>query len=115
MLGNGKLGFGIGIQAAVAIQVVGGDVGQNGHVGLEAGAVLELVARNLQYINVSVGLEQQPARTNADVPAHLHVGSGLPQDVAKPSRGGGLSVASGNCSYFGIARAVAVKPFYVGP
>ena len=115
MLGNGKLGFGVGLKAAVAIQVVWGDVGQNGHVGLEAGAVFELVARNLQYINVGVGLEQKPARTNANVPTHLHVGSGLPQNVAKPSRGGGLSVASGNCSYFGITWAVAVKPFYVGP
>ena len=70
-------------KAVIAVEMVGGDVGQNGHVGLEAGAVLKLVARNLQHINICVGLEQKPARTNANVPAHLHVGSGLPQDVAE--------------------------------
>ena len=88
------LGVGILLHGVVIVQVVGGQVGEHGHVGAE-GHGHQLEGGQLHHDHV---IRRHAAHVGqqglADVAAHVDVEPGLFQKLADEGGGGGLAVAS---------------------
>jgi hypothetical protein len=60
----------VAVHAAMAVEVVGRDVEENGDVEARRRAQLELVARHLEHVGAVLALPRQRERGHADVAAH---------------------------------------------
>ena len=90
------LGSDIALHAAVAVEVVGADVGQDGDVGGEGGGQVELVAGDLDDIGCDLGGGRQGQDADADIAADGDLHAGLFQDPADQGRGRRLAVGAGD-------------------
>jgi hypothetical protein len=87
----------IGLEGGVSVQVVGGEVEPDRHLGAEAGNALELEARHLD--REDRGLRRALDETDEgrpDVPAHAHVHARLPQHRAESGGRGRLALGPGD-------------------
>ena len=102
------LHVGVVFNGAVAVDVVGGDVQEYAHGGLQRRRQVDLERRHLNDVETNVfvlALQARPRRADgrlqrqdgaADVTAHLHVVAGLAQDVGNKRRRRRFAVGAGD-------------------
>ena len=96
---------------AVAVEVVGGDVENHGHVGLEAVHVVELETAEFHHIHRVRVAGHLPCQAFSHIAGQGGVDAGAPQDVVGEQGGGGLAVAAGYAHHLGVG--VAAGEFYL--
>ncbi len=97
VLEDPRLGQHVGVEAVVAVEMVGRDVEDDGDFGMEALDALELEAGDLQHVvGVRGRIRNQRDGGRADVAAHQHLVSAHADDFAGQRRGGGLAVGAGD-------------------
>ena len=89
----------------VAVQMVRGDVGDNGDVGPEGIAAVELEAADFQHVVVVLLGCHLKGVALADVAAKAHVEACVLQQVVDERGGGGLAVGTGYADLFGVVVA----------
>src|SRR5690606_27584603 len=94
VLEDPPLGRDIALHAAVAVQVVGRDIGQDGDVGGEAGGQVQLIAGDLDDIDLDLGGRRQGQDADAEIAADGDLEPGLFQHPADQGGGGGLAVGA---------------------
>jgi hypothetical protein len=90
------LGRDVAVEAAVAIEMVGADVEEDGDVEADRQGEVELIGRQLQHVGPVRAQRFQRQGRGADVAADLRLEPGGLQDVPDQCRGGGLAVGAGD-------------------
>ena len=90
----------------VAVEVVGGDVGDDGDVRPEVVGVVQLEAADLQHVVVVLLGRDLQGVALADVAAQARVETGLPEEVVDQGGGGRLAVRAGHAD---LLRAVVAR------
>jgi len=96
-LGEPRLRLAVALERAVAVEVVGRQVQQQCHVGVERARVLELEARQLGD-HPRVAPAHERAQRRADVPAHAGGEAARLQHLADERGGGALAVRAGDAA-----------------
>ena len=91
-----SLGGDIALHAAVPVQVIGRDVGQDRHVGREAVGQVQLIGRGLDHIDGVGRRLRQGQHADAYVAADMDGETRLLQHPADQGGGGGLAVGAGD-------------------
>ena len=95
-----RLGIGIGVEIAIAVEMVGGDIEQRRDIAGEAEGEIDLVARQLQNIDATpmlIGQQRRlPEDRQADIAAHP-CGNPCPgQQMMHQHGGGGFAIGAGD-------------------
>jgi len=87
----------VGLEAVVAVEVVGGDVEDDGDAGVELIGGFELEAGDLEDVDrLGGGFGDELDDGQADVAADLGGDTGFAEDLAEEGGGGGLAVGAGD-------------------
>ena len=81
-----RLDGGVVLQRAVAVEMIGRDVGEHRHVGHETGRELDLIGRDFQHIDRLGARRIEFQHGLADIAADLHVEAAGGQDVPDQAR-----------------------------
>ena len=114
---NTRLGCGIGLHAAVPVQVVLGDVEHHGRRGLKALQPVELKAGQLQHPGLGQIERINPGaqrieQGGANIACHGHADACVLQQFAGQRCDGGFAVGTGNCQHLGrvaVGRSHALQ------
>ena len=91
-----RLGIGIGVEIAIAVEMVGGDVEQRRDITGEAEGEIDLIARQFEHIDAAIGKGRLPQDRQADIAAHP-CGNPCPaQQMMHQHGGGGFAIGAGD-------------------
>ena len=91
-----RLGGDIALETVVAVEMVGRDVEQDGHVGVDPLGQVDLVARQFEHIDAACGQRLLFEDRLADIAAHQRGNARLREQVIGQRGGGRLAVGSGD-------------------
>ena len=91
-----RLGGRIGFERAMAVEMVGRDVEQDGDVAIEAEGQVDLVAAEFEDINAVFRERLLRQDGQADVAAEAGVAAGVGENMVDESGGGGFAVGAGD-------------------
>ena len=91
----------IPLHPAVSLQMIGAHIGQDGHIGREAGRQVQLIARDLDHIDRARRRSRKRQHADADVAADVNGHPRLFQHPADEGRGGRLAVGAGDGDHLG--------------
>ena len=98
-----RLGIGISFDPVITVEMIRGDVEENGDVAVEAVGEIDLVGRKLEHIDPVLGERLLAQDRVADIAGHRRRQPGGPGDVADQSGGRRLAVGAGNSHHL-VAR-----------
>ena len=95
----------------VAVEVVGGDVENHGHVGAETVHVFKLETRELDDVDVVGIAGHLQSKAFANVSGEPDVYAGVLKNMVCEKSGGGFAVRAGNANHFSVGVATGELNF----
>ena len=109
-----RLDGGIIVHAAMAVDMIGRQVGQDADIRRQARRQVDLEAGHFQHIDGLGRRRRQLQHRLADIAADLGVEAALGEDVSHQRGGGGLAVGAGDGDHRRLGGAVGIGANFMG-